>query len=216
VRCATPGPVRPFLLLAALALALPAGAQEGVYQDGAYGRLDGDLMLGVGAGGGVALDGGAPVGAATVEVRARYLDVAGLVLGFEGRPEERSQVLIAADLRPLFLARFFLGLAFRERYWDVLLDSLGVDLGVALTPLDRRLGVALAVGVGVDVPLVFFGDGVEGLYLRLAGRHTAARAEDRAGPEGGVADWLLMGALVFRAPVSIGLTSWEPERYTVE
>jgi hypothetical protein len=196
--------------LAILSFAAPAAADG----DGAYGRLEGDFTLEAGLGGGVAFEGVDVLGAGTLELRARYLDAAGVVLGGEFRPEGASRIWVGVDLRPLFLARFFLNLSFRERFWDLLVDSIGLDLGVAFVPLDENAGAALAVGFGVDVPLVFFSDaGYEGISLRLAGRHVAGLATDRLGPSEGVNDWLAMAALVVRGSVSTGLPSWAPRRY---
>lgn len=196
--------------VAVSALAAPASADAG---GGAYGRLSGDLTLEAALGGGAGFEGDSVVGAGTLELRARYLDVAGLMVGGELRYEGMSRVLVAADVRPLFLARFLLNLSFQDRFWDLLLDSVGIDLGVAFVPLDQGLGAALAVGFGLDVPLVFFGEGYEGLSLRLAGRHVAALPTDRFGPDGGVNDWTAMAALVVRGSVSTGLVSWERRRY---
>lgn len=202
--------LRVLAALAVLAIATPAAADAG---GGAYGRLSGDLTLEAALGGGAGFERESVVGAGTLELRARYLDVAGLMLGGELRHEGMSRVIVAADVRPLFLARFLLNLSFQDRFWDLLVDSIGVDLGVALVPLDQGIGAALAVGFGLDVPLVFFGEGYEGLSLRLAGRHVAALPTDRFGPDGGVNDWTAMAALVVRGSVSTGIVSWERQRY---
>lgn len=198
---------------ALIALAVAAASSVAAAQDGAYGRLEGDLTLEAALGGGVAFEGEQILGAGTLELRARYIDVAGLFAGFELRPEGASRVLLGVDVRPLFLARFLLNATFGDRYWDVLFDSIGIDLGVAILPLDERVGAALAVGFGLDVPIVFFGEGYEGISLRLAGRHVAALATDRFGPDGGANDWLAMAAIVVRGSVSTGLPSWAPSRY---
>jgi len=197
------------LVISLLALAAPAAADD----DGAYGRLVGDLTLEAALGGGAAFEGEAIRGAGTLELRARYVDMAGLLIGGELRYDGRSRVVIAADLRPLFLGRFLMNLSLGDRFWDLLLDSIGIDLGVALVPLDEDIGAALAIGFGLDVPLVFFGEGYEGISLRLAGRHVAALPTDRLGPDDGINDWLAMAAIVVRGSVSTGLPSWERPRY---
>ncbi|MCZ7687325.1 MAG: hypothetical protein M5U28_54740 [Sandaracinaceae bacterium] len=197
--------------LASIAVwASSAAAQEA---DGAYGRLSGDLTLEAALGGGAAFEADRVLGAGTLELRARYLDVAGIFAGLELRAEGASRALLGVDLRPIFLARFLLNASLRDRYWDILLDSIGLDLGVAFLPLDEGAGAALAVGFGLDVPLVFFGEGYEGLSLRLAGRHVAALPTDRVAPTGGANDWLAMAALVVRGSVSTGLPAWAPRRY---
>lgn len=195
------------LAAATLLAASPAAA------DSTHGRLEADLSLEIGLGGGVAFEGMSVLGAGTLELRARYLDMAGLVLGGELRPDGASRAFLGVDLRPLFLARFFLGGGTGTRYLDVLIDSVGIDLGVAVLPLDERVGVAFAVGFGVDVPLVFFSGGYDGISLRLAGRHVAALPTDRLGPTGGVNDWIAMAAIVVRGAFSTGLPAWEPRRY---
>ncbi len=181
--------------------------------DTSHGRLSSDLTLEAALGGGAAFEGPSVLGAGTLELRARYLDMAGVVLGGELRPDGTSRLWVGIDLRPIFLPRFFLGADTGSRWLDLLIDSIGLDLGVALLPLDDRLGAALAVGFGVDVPLVFFGEGHEGLSLRLAGRHVAALGTDRIGPEGGANDWIAMAALVVRGSTSTGLPAVEPRRY---
>jgi hypothetical protein len=181
--------------------------------DGAYGRLTSDVILEGSLGGGATFEADTVSGAATLELRARYLDMAGLMVGAEWRPEGASRVLVMVDLRPVFLIRFLLNASFHDRYWDLFVDSIGLDLGVAVAPLDDGAGGALAVGFGFDVPLVFFGDGVEGMGLRLFGRHVAALATDRLGPNAALNDWIAGASLVFRAGVTTGLPGWEPRRY---
>lgn len=198
------------LTIAALALSIPTPA---LAQDGAYGRLDGDLTLEVSGGGGATYEADAWSGAAVLEARMRYVDMAGLMLGGEDRPDGASRLLLMVDVRPLFLARFLTNNSVGDRYWDVLIDSIGLDLGVAFAPLDDRLGAALAVGFGLDVPIVFFSDGYDGISLRLFGRHVAALSSDRLGADGGLNDWVAGALLVFRGQVSTGLPGWEPRRY---
>lgn len=181
-------------------------------QDGAYGRLDGDLTLEGALGGGATYEQEAWSGAALAELRARYLDVAGVMLAGEFRPEGASRVLLAVDVRPLFLLRFLTNATFGDRYWDVWLDSIGFDLGVAFAPLDERIGAALAIGFGFDVPLVFF-EGYSGLSLRLFGRHVAALPSDRFGPDNGLHDWVAGALLVLRGQATTGLPEWAPRRY---
>lgn len=201
--------------IALLVLLAPAAAQA--QGDGAYGRFDGDLIVDLALGGGVGIvdDAGSPaaLGAATASARLRYLDAAGVVAELEWRPDGASRVMLGVDLRPLFLPRFFLGAIAGDRYWDILIDSIGLDLGVALTPLDGTIGVALAVGFGLDVPLVFFGRGADLLGIRLSARHVAALETDRLGPDGGVSDWFAGAALVLRLQASVGAASWERDRY---
>jgi hypothetical protein len=195
--------------VAILAGAAPAAADD----NGAYGRFDGDLTLEADLGGGAAFEGDAIFGTATLELRARYLDSVGIVLGGEFRYQGTSRVWIGADFRPIFLGRFLTDNSFHDRFWDLLVDSIGIDLGVGFLPLDERVGAALIIGFGIDIPMIFFGTGIDGLALRLAGRHAAALETDRFGPAGGANDWLAMAAIVLRATTNVGLAAWEPPRY---
>jgi len=208
------------LALALVTFVVPAGALA--QQGGAHGRLETDLVLEGSLGGGAVVVGDQWTGAVVAEGRARYLGMAGLFLGTEvrARPDTgdaAGRLFIGADLRPVFFARFLLGATLNDRYWDFFFDSIGLDLGVAITPLDEDIGAALAVGFGFDVPLVFFDEPThqspDGVSLRFFARHVAALASDRGGPNGGVNDWLMGATLVVRGSVRSGLPTWEPRRY---
>jgi hypothetical protein len=206
--------VRALLVISMVGLASVAHADEGA---AVHGRLDHDLVLTGALGGGVALNDRAhpaPTGAASLELRARVLDMAGLMLAGEWRPEGDSRLLVAVDLRPLFLARWLLGASLHRDFADLLLDSLGLDLGAAFGPFDGAFGVALAVGVGLDVPLAI-GPHADGLFLRLSARHVSAGAGDQAAPRGGASDWFLGAAIGGRFSVASGIAEWEPARYEV-
>ncbi len=182
-----------------------------------HGRLDHDLVLSGALGGGVAWGDRvhpAPTGAASLELRARVLDMAGVVVAGEWRPEGDSRLVVAADLRPLFLARWLLGASLHREFADLLLDSLGLELGAAFGPFDGGFGVALAIGFGLDVPL-YVGPHADGLFLRLAARHVTAGAGDQAAPRGGTSDWFLGAAIGGRFSVPSGIAEWEPARYEV-
>jgi hypothetical protein len=200
-------------LAGACALASPARADEG---DTVYRRLDADLVLGLGLGGGIALgDPASPdlAGAATVELRARILDTGGLFVAPEWRPEGVSRVLVGADFRPLFLMRFLNNLQSGNAWLDLLVDSIGLDLGVAFGPLSGDVGLALAVGGGLDVPL-FAPEGVRGgVFLRLATRWVGAHASDQLAPPGGADDVSVLAVLSIRGLVNLGLARWEGARY---
>lgn len=204
------------LALALAALAAPfsrAHAQDG---DGVYGRLDGDLALSAGVlGGAVTNDRVHPAwtGAALVELRARILDSGGVFVAGEWRPEGDSRVTIGVDIRPLFLPRFLLGGVTRFRWLDLLIDSVGLDLGAALGPFDAQAGVGLAIGFGLDVPLFLPDETSTGVFLRLGARYVTASALDQAAPRGGTTDWVLLAGLDFRGFVATGLPRWEGQRY---
>lgn len=199
-------------VLSALAPAARAQLEPSV-----HGRLDHDMVLTAAIGGGVALNDRLhpdPTGSASIELRARLIDMAGLMLAAEWRAEGDSRLILAADVRPLFLARWILGGSLHRAYLDLLLDSIGIDLGAAFGPLDDDLGVALVIGFGLDVPL-YIGPHADGLFLRLGARHVTAGVTDQSAPRGGTSDWLLYAALGARFSFASGIASWEPERYEV-
>ena len=198
------------LLVVAVVAAAPARAQDSGMDDGLYGRLDGDLTLSAGVVAGPVLgaddDGRVAIGA---ELRARFLQMAGLVVAPEVRPGGAARVFAGVDLRPLFLARFLRNLFFADRFWDLLVDSIGLDLGVAITPLARGIGAALAIGGGLDVPIV------GGLSIRLGIRYVRASPDDNGAPDGGVSDVVLLAGLSLQTLIDSGLADWEPRRYAL-
>lgn len=203
----------PAAVLALLATVAPARADEG---DTVYGRLDGDLVLSAGIGGGIALhDRVHPdvTGTTTIELRARLLDTGGLLIAPEWRPEGDSRVVVAVDVRPVFLARLLMNHESGDRWLDLFVDSIGLDLGLAIGPLSSEVGLGAAVGLGVDVPL-FVPDGVRGgLFLRLAARWVGALASDQLAPPGGTNDLAVLAVLTVRGTASLGIARWEPARY---
>lgn len=206
--------VRFALALALLALVpASAAAQDG---DGVYGRLDGDLTLSAGLmGGAVTNDRVHPAwtGSVSLELRARILDSGGIFAIGEWRPEGDSRVIVGVDVRPLFLPRFLLGWETGSQWADLLIDSIGLDLGAAIGPFDHAAGVGLAIGFGIDVPLFLPERTSGGVFLRLGARYVTASALDQAAPYGGTSDWVLLAGLDFRALVATGLPGWSAPRY---
>lgn len=203
-----------------IALALSPGLAAAQDGDGVYGRLSGDVALSAGIGGGVVYADRQHVaewtGEAMVELRARVLDMAGLLLAGEWRPEGDDRVIIAADIRPLFFARWLLGNSSHRAWEDLLVDSIGLDLGAAIGPFENGAGAALAIGFGIDVPLHFPPNLDPGIFLHLGARHAIASATDQLAPAGGTADWTILAVLDVRAFVMTGLAGWEPARYRVD
>jgi len=124
-----------------------------------YGRLQGDLTLAAGLGGVVAARGGRAEG----ELRVRYLETAGLFATYEdgalvGSAAEPTRVLTTGlELRPLFLARWLTGQETRRARFDLVLDSLGLELGATFaqpagTSFASRAG--LQAGLGLEVPII--------------------------------------------------------------
>lgn len=172
------------LLIPALALC-PAFAHA-QRNDGMYGRLERDLVLSAELSGGAAQPHGddwAP--AADLTLRARYLDMAGVALGFRRTFAARRDdaLFVAVDLRPAFFARVNFDFQRGPRWLDLMLDSIGLELGAAwVRPGEGRgEGVAALVGVGVELPL-YWRDGAEAVMLRAGARWTLADGWDVLGP----------------------------------
>jgi len=202
--------------VAALVLAAVAGASATARADGGgdgvYGRLDGDVVLAAGAGGGYRT--GPEAGAVgELQLRASYLGTAGLLVAPSVGPTAR--LLLAVDFRPLFPALFLQNLFTGSEWLDLLVQSVGLELGAAVDRLDEPdgRGVGLAVGFGVDVPLVLPSMWGHGVFLRLGARHVRAPAADQVAPSGGAADWTLCAVLTVPALVDLGLAEHEPPRF---
>lgn len=190
------------LCLAVPSIAAPARADD----DGLYGRLDGDVRLSVGVGAGARFPGTA-VGAAPiglVELRARYLDSAGVFVAGD-TDDSRWRLSGGVELRPLFLARFLLNHESGRSHLDLLVDSLGLELGLAATHLTALPAAALVLGAGIDVPLVI--DPFR-LALRIGFRWTYSAGNGT--PD--AADITLLGALVVDVGVQTGLAAREGPR----
>src|SRR5258708_1653864 len=113
------------IVLAATMIAASALAAE----DGAFGRIDGDVTFVGGAGGGVVADSKRALG--HVEVRARYLQAAGIFLAYEEADALSSAAdhgvlrrafLGGVEFRPLFPVRFFRHAEQGRSFGNLLLD----------------------------------------------------------------------------------------------
>jgi hypothetical protein len=157
--------------------ATPALAQS----DGAYGRLDGDVL--VTAGVGAALARGGP--SLAVRSSALYLDTAGVyaayadALGSSSAAVARS-IACGVTLKPLFLARYASDFEHGPARLDLLIDSLAIDLG-AFWQEPAGMGLAsrpgLEAALGIDVPLL---GQATGPYVEIRGA-LRWRAEDLDG-----------------------------------
>lgn len=182
-----PRPARRAVALAAgVALACTgSSARADDDDDGAYGRLAGDLTLAVGVGS--ALGRGGP--SLFAELDARYLDTAGVWLAFadglgsDERVFDRS-LAVGLEASPLFLGRFARGLEQGPATLDLTLDSLAVGVGAFWATPDRSEGPGLELRLGFDVPLIGRASGpwigARGA-LRLRGTDLAGRADDGTG-----------------------------------
>lgn len=146
--------------------------------DPTHGRLAGDVSFVLGVGATVA----PRTPRATLDVRARYLDVIGVFGTYEdalGAANAEPQRVIATGLevRPLFLGRWLQGMHSGAATLDLMLDSFGLEIGAAFQkPQGASFGTrpALQTGLGFEVPL--FAQ-AQGLWL---GAHGGARFGDRA------------------------------------
>ncbi len=202
------------LVLVALVLAFAgrAAADEGA-GDGLYGRFDGDVWLAAGLGAGAVVDHGAARDGSTLELRARFLDSVGpfAFAQAEGLAGSGAAWSIGGglELRPLFLARFLTNNSLGREWLDVLIDSLGLELGVVALSPAQRAQAALVFGGGLEVPLVL---GAVRISLRVGVRWMHAE-HLRTGV---LNDVSVLGGLVVSAPVDVGLASREGPRALLE
>ncbi len=125
--------------------------------DTSYGRLEGDSAIAVSAG--AAFDVRGVRG--SIDVRYRCLHSAGIVLGYEegfGAGAEPLRLGIAGfELRPLFLARWLQGKELGSPYLDLLIDSIGFELGAFVAQPqfgDFGSSAGLSFGIGAEFPFM--------------------------------------------------------------
>ena len=143
--------------------------------DTSYGRVDGDISLVMGAG--VTL---APrVPRPSADLRLRYIETLGIFWDYEeafGISNDPTRVMsLGMELRPLFLGRWLQGYEFGVARPDLLLDSLGVELGAYFAQPDGRgFGArqGLQAALGVELPLM---TRAKGIWIGL---HGGARWSD--------------------------------------
>jgi hypothetical protein len=149
--------------LLALVLPLFVGARtaraDGPSSDTSYGRLESDLAASLAVGASF----GPRAPRAAVDVRLRYLWTAGVYATYEdgsllgAAPDPRRLLSTGLELRPLFLARWLEGKETGQRFLDLTLDSLALELGaVFVEPRGRSFGSrpGLAAGLGLELPIL--------------------------------------------------------------
>jgi hypothetical protein len=126
--------------------------------DGAYGRFDGDLDLGLGVGPNLAFTGN-DMGLA-VRGTAFWYSTFGLDLlyveALSAQPDIERRLGVSAVLRPLFLVRWSQALESGPPTLDLALDSLGLGVGASFaTPSGRGFAsrTTFEVSFGAGVPL---------------------------------------------------------------
>lgn len=162
------------VVLAVAGVLCPAIAHAKGEGDGSYGRLEGDLAFVGGVGGGVVAKSGRPL--LSGDVRLRYLEAAGATFSYEeadalGRADTgdlRRAFLAGVELRPLFPIRFLKAKETGDRFFDMVLDSIALDVGAFWAVREgsgsRRPGIA--TGLAVEAPIT---GRATGLWLRLSG-----------------------------------------------
>lgn len=148
--------------------------------DTTYGRVEGALELSPGVGATLASYGARP----TLELRGRYLSMAGVFVtyeeGFGTRVDPRRLVATGVEVRPLFFARWLKDKEIGNAFVDLAIDSFALELGAFFAePPGRGFGsrMGLQASLGLELPL--FGK-AEGLFLTA---HGGARLSDRLAAE---------------------------------
>lgn len=186
--------------LASLAPA-PARADEesrgSAKADTSYGRIDGDLSLGLGAGAAFGPRGPR----AALDLRLRYLWTAGIFATYEDGPflgsgaEPRRAFAGGIEIRPLFLARWANGLETGNPWIDLMIDSFGLELGtVFVEPAGRPFGKSpgLQAGIGLQIPILPRATGPH-IGIHAGGRWSgAALAGDMINAAGDRSTYLLL------------------------
>lgn len=126
--------------------------------DTSYGRVGGDLglVLGVGA----TIGAGRPRPSA--ELRVRYVDTLGVFVTYEdsfGAVAANPVRVFASglEIRPLFLGRWVTGRELGLRWPDLIIDSLGLEVGAFFQqPAGLQFGSrpGLSAGFGLELPLI--------------------------------------------------------------
>ncbi len=188
--------------IAVVGLTSPAYASDPL--DTSYGRVDGDVSLVFGLGATIAPRAPRPA----ADFRLRYLDTLGAFATYEESfgidTEPRRLLAFGAELRPLFLGRWLQGYELGSARADLLLDSLGLEIGAFFAqPKDRTFGDVrgLQAGIGVEVPLM---ERAEGPWV---GFHGGARWSDdvfEGAPVGSPADRSLYLTITLSWHVYVG------------
>ncbi len=147
-------------------------------------RFTGDLAFA----GGPAMTVGPRGVRAGADLRFRYLSTAGLFVSYEdgsifGSGVDPRRVLATGfELRPLFLGRWATGLELGTPALDLLIDSFGLEVGVAFAQPDGgRFGARPSLQLGIGLELPFFGR-ANGPFLGLHGGARWSEAALSGGP----------------------------------
>jgi hypothetical protein len=155
--------VAAILFVGLLGGAFAQRAEADGHVDTTYGRVDGDLGAIFGAGAAFGPRGPR----ATLDLRLRYLDTAGLFSSYEDAiaatgSDPRRVLAVGFELRPLFLARWLAGRELGVPRIDLFFDSLGLELG---TFFEQASGGAfgatpgLQASLGTEIPVLSYASG---------------------------------------------------------
>lgn len=126
--------------------------------DPSYGRIDGDLDVALGAGAVIAPRGPRAQG----EARLRYLETAGVFAtyedagGFGSAAEPQRALALGLEIRPVFLFRWLKGHEVERAWFDLALDSIGLEMGAVFQqPSGREFASqrGIEVALGIELPL---------------------------------------------------------------
>jgi hypothetical protein len=181
-----------------LRAALPAIAAAGLLvrqasaaggPDASYGRAVGDVTLVAGAGVVAAAQGPR----AEAELRLRYLETAGVFASYEDGPllgsaAEPLRVFAAGlEVRPLFLGRWLDGHETSGARLDLLVDSIGIELGAAFQqPSGGAFSSRPAAQVGLAIELPIFASATGpwiGLHGGMRWSDAALAGSSTGGPD---------------------------------
>lgn len=179
-----------------LGAAAPASGHE-FRGDGLYGRFEADTALALGGGLTVGTFGNAAAATvATLEARAIYLQAAGLSIAAALPTNGGARIDLCTEMRPVVLGLVFTNRATGAEFFDLLIESVALVLGVELRTDAPASTAGFVAGGALEVPLVTSHGW--GLRIRLAGQ--AVIWSPAAGPDARV-----LGSIVVAAPLALGL-----------
>lgn len=188
-----------------------AFAQSG---DGLYGRFDSSTSVVIGAGAAIGFGDEGRSAGAVVDARVRVIDAGGAALSLHTDGAGTARLFSGIELRPFFPALFLEDLFTGRPYVDLLVQSLGIDLGVDVG-LSSGAPLGFAWGVSIELPLLTPERFAHGLGLRLGIRR--ARQLTDARPNPGVATdveyWSGYALLCLGLDAGTAIVNWEPPRH---
>ncbi len=158
------------------------------HTDSTYGRIEGDVGIVAGAG----IAGGPRAPRAALDLRLRYLDTIGVFGTYEDASiigtssEPRRLIATGVELRPLFLGRWLTGRDLASGRMDLVIDSIGIELGTVFTQpvgtsFSARPGIQL--GLGLELPFLASANGPWiGLHGGIRWSDAAISGAPLAGP----------------------------------